>query len=442
MTRALMISADSHAAMRPEAYAEWLDPDYRDKVQELIDFNHQVDRVVWHSAPDAPTTQLIDPRGVLRSGGREGLWDPGRRLAELEAEGFVAEVIFPGDRASLGPYFTNLSLPYPADYRAAGAMAHNRWLAEFCAYAPGRMLGVVQTEPWPDMAACVEQINWARRAGLGAAGVPRFPGIEPNQPPLTDPAWDAVWRACVENDMTVAIHIGHQKKQGSEMEVILKQDYRVTGCPDRADGGQIHYDGGRRPLWQLIYSGAFDRFPDLRVTFSELRLEWIGPTLAHLERRFDQARFGDAGLRTPKLRPTDYWRRHCGVAGQIRPYEMGLRHQIGVETVMFGHDFPHSEGAWPNSQDWLRLVLKGVPRSDAELILGDNAARFYGFDVDMLRRHAERVAPEIESLLDERPVDRALVANFQWRAGFLGQAHRYDEAAVEPIMDEDQRLAV
>jgi predicted TIM-barrel fold metal-dependent hydrolase len=442
MSKVLMISADSHAAVPPDEYVKWLDPKYRDRVQELIDFNHEVDAVVWESAPDPETEAFIDPRNVLRSGGREGLWDPARRLAELEAEGFVAEVIYPGDRASLGPYFTNLSEPFPPEYRAAGCKAHNRWLAEFCSYAPGRMCGVVQTEVWPDMDAVAAEISWARKAGLGAAGIPRFPGIEPNQPPLTDPAWDKVWAACVDNDMTVAIHIGHHKKQGSEIAHIRTQNYKVTGCPDRAEGGQIHYDAGRRPFWQLIYSGAFDRFPDLRVTFSELRVEWVQPTLAHLERRFDQARFADAGLETPKLRPSDYWRRHCGVAGQLRPYEVGLRHHIGVETVMFGHDYPHAEGAWPNSREWLRLVLKGVPEDEVRMILGGNAARFYGFDVEILARHAERVGPGLSELVSDAPVDPRLIQNLQWRSGFLGQAHRYDPDVVEPFMAEDARAAM
>jgi predicted TIM-barrel fold metal-dependent hydrolase len=440
MNKVMMISADAHAGIPPGEYAQWLDPQYRDKVQEQIDFNREVDAIVWHSAPDAETEALIDPRGVLRGGGREGLWDPARRLAELEAEGFVAEILFPGDRASLGPYFTNLSVPYSVEYRAAGCKAHNRWLAAFCSYAPGRMFGVAQTEIWPDIDAVVDEITCARKAGLRVAGIPRFADLEPDQPSMMDPVWDKVWRACVDNDMTVAIHIGHHKKQGAEIDFIRKQNYRLTGCPDRAEGGQIHYDAGRRPLWQLIYSGAFDRFPDLKVTFSELRVEWVEPTLAHLERRFDTARFKDAGVRTPKLRPSDYWARHCGVAGQLRPYEIGLRHHIGVETVMFGHDFPHSEGTWPNSREWLRLILRGVSERDTRLMLGENTARLYGFDTQMLAKHAERVGPELAELTCDAPVDPRLIRNFDWRAGFLGQAHRYDPDPIEPIMDEDARL--
>lgn len=433
----LMISADSHGAVKPADYAAWLDPQYRDRVDELIQCTKAVERSVWGPAPDEATLKAIDTRGAIARGGKWGLWDPALRLAELEAEGFVAEVIFPGDMSSIGMYYNNLNTPYPPDYRAAGCKAHNRWLAEFCSHAPKRMFGVAQMEPWPDMAACVHEIRWARRAGLAVIGLPRYAGLEPNQASLTSREWDPFWQACVENGFVVAVHIGNQRKQGEDIVHILKSDLRKTGA--RQSGREIEYNAGRRPLWQLIMSGVFDRFPELRVTFTELRAEWVAPTLAHLEARFDALCFADGDTPRPKLRPTDYWRRNCGMAGPLHPYEVSLRHQVGLETVMFGHDYPHSEGAWPNTRDWLRVGLRGVAEDEARLILGENAARIYGFDLDHLRPLAERFGPAPAELLGEHQVAPELIENFRWRADFLGRPYHYDAAAIDPIMDEDER---
>ena len=437
MTKILMISADSHGAVRPADYAEWLDPQYRDKVDELIKHTEFIEQNVWVTAPDERAMAAVDTRGSLARGGKYGLWDPELRLRELEAEGFVAEVIFPGDMSSVGMYYNNLNMPYPPDYRAAGCKAHNRWLAAFCSYAPKRMFGVAQMEPWPDMAACVREIHWARKAGLGVIGLPRYAGIEPNQPPLTSDAWDPFWRACIDEDFIVAIHTGNQRKQGSEIEGILQSNMKITGCP--RSGADIGYNPGRRPLWQLIMSGVFDRFPELRVTFTELRSEWVAPTLAHMESRFDAIRFGDGDIQPPKLRPTDYWRRNCAVAGPFNPYELSLRHQIGIETVMFGHDYPHPEGSWPNTRDWLRLGLQGVPETEARLILGENAARVYGFDLAILAPLAERLGPAPSDLLGEHSVSEDIVDNLSWRANFFGRPYRYDASAIDAIMDEDER---
>jgi predicted TIM-barrel fold metal-dependent hydrolase len=438
MTKFMMISADSHAAMNPNDYATWLDPPYRDAAAQLIKYTKLIEGLTWDTVPDSHSLQAVDTRGALRRGGKDGLWNPSLRLAELEAEGFVAEILFPADRSSQSLFFSNLNEPYPADYRAAGCKAHNRWLAEYCSYAPGRLLGVAQTEPWPDMQACVREIHWARKAGLGAIGLPRFTGIEPNQPSLTSPAWDPFWRACVENNFSVCVHIGHNIKQGTQLPYLMTANLAVNGAPDPANNGDIHYDPGRRPLWQLILSGVFDRFPALRVTFSELRTEWVAPTLAHLEARLDAMRFSDHHVKIPQLRPTDYWQRNCAVAGQLRPYEMTLRHQIGIDTVMFGVDYPHAEGSWPNSREWLRVALKGVSESDARMVLGENAARVYGLDVAGLKPHVQRVGLEPAELLGDYHISPELLRNLQWRASYLGRAYRYDPDPIDEIMKQDE----
>ncbi len=76
-------------------------------------------------------------------------WDHARRLADLEADGIVAEVIFPN---TIPPFYPEPSLKVQVpgasegdlELRWAGLHAHNRWLADFCAEAPGRRLGIVQ----------------------------------------------------------------------------------------------------------------------------------------------------------------------------------------------------------------------------------------------------------------------------------------------------------
>ena len=40
-----------------------------------------------------------------------------------------------------------------------------------------------------------------------------------------------------------------------------------------------------------------------------------------------------------------------------------MRHEIGVEQILFGRDYPHLEGTWPHTADWLRIAFDGVPRA-------------------------------------------------------------------------------
>jgi predicted TIM-barrel fold metal-dependent hydrolase len=437
MTKLLMISSDDHAGPRPSDYASLLEEKYRDGVADLIEQSRFFVKHTWPMAKDPAIRAVVDPHDEAPSAVKEGLWDPKRRLADLDREGIAAEIIFPGDPASIGMYFSNMNEPASAEYRAAGVRAQNRWLADFCSHAPTRFLGVAQTEPWPDMSACIKEIEFAKRAGMVAVNTPRFPGIESNQPPFTEPFWEPFWAACADHDLTVSIHIGHLHPQGGMLPKMAEMNSREAGFPDAAAEGDIFYDPGRRPFWQLIMAGVFDRYPNLRLTFSELRTEWVAPTLAHLERVFEQQRFSDNMAAMPKLRPTDYWRRNCGVSHMLKPYEVGLRHMIGIENLMFSNDYPHIEGTWPNTREWLRLAFKGVPEDEVRLILGGNVARLYNIDTDALAPVVERIGIEPDEILGDHPVPREFIESFDFRSVFRSRPIRYDPREIDPLIAED-----
>jgi predicted TIM-barrel fold metal-dependent hydrolase len=45
---------------------------------------------------------------------------------------------------------------------------------------------------------------------------------------------------------------------------------------------------------------------------------------------------------------------------------------------MWGNDYPHPEGAFPNSQDWVERQFAGIPDDEAHRILAGNACEVYG----------------------------------------------------------------
>jgi hypothetical protein len=85
--------------------------------------------------------------------------------------------------------------------------------------------------------------------------------------------------------------------------------------------------------------------------------------------------------------------------------EAALRHQIGIANLMFGSDYPHPEGTWPITLTAERYVLGGIPHKELRPILGENAARCFGFDLRQLQTVADRVGPTVADLaepLDEK----------------------------------------
>jgi hypothetical protein len=118
--------------------------------------------------------------------------------------------------------------------------------------------------------------------------------------------------------------------------------------------------------------------------------------------------------------------------------EIEMRHEIGVETFLFGRDYPHPEGTWPNTRDFLREAFAGVPESEVRSMLGLNAVRFLGLKGETLKAVAERIGPTIEDISTGERVDPGLVAHFDLRGGYLKPAEgETNLSALEPMLRED-----
>jgi len=98
------------------------------------------------------------------------------------------------------------------------------------------------------------------------------------------------------------------------------------------------------------------------------------------------------------MKPSEYWARQCSVgASFMSREECELRHGIGIANILWGSDFPHDEGTWPDTHAALRTTFVGVPEGELRAMLGENAMRIYGFAPALLAPHAERVGPSVES---------------------------------------------
>ena len=130
---------------------------------------------------------------------------------------------------------------------------------------------------------------------------------------------------------------------------------------------------------------------------TETGCSWILETLRVLEFKADLPFFSHftKGL---TLRPTEYFARQCHLGASFLPaHEAKDRHAIGVDKLMWGSDYPHLEGTWPNTMDALRATFGTMPEDEVRRILGTNARDLYGFDAALLDEVAAKIGP---SLLD------------------------------------------
>ena len=71
------------------------------------------------------------------------------------------------------------------------------------------------------------------------------------------------------------------------------------------------------------------------------------------------------------------------------------RHRIGLDRLMYGTDYPHLEGTWPNTMPRLRETFADYPEGEIRALLGETAAAVYGFDRTRLDPIAEKIGPEL-----------------------------------------------
>ncbi|MDL4775336.1 amidohydrolase family protein [Actinomadura xylanilytica] len=376
--RYTVISADCHGGADLLEYRDHLDRSRRDEFD------------AWAAGYEVPYEDLKGEDGTRN-------WDSDRRLRELEADGIVAEVLFPN---TIPPFFSASSLGSQAaavsaadlDRRWAGLRAHNRWLAGFCAAAPGRRAGVFQVM-LHDIDAAVAEVRRSVAAGL--RGGLLLPGTPPGSglPPIYyHDYYDPLWRACTELGVPVNVHSGSAAPRWGdrpEDHVLFMLELRWWD---------------QRTLRQLILGGVLERHPDLKVVFTEEGLGWIPGRLRAMDGFVDsmnasagggELAYGAQVARNLSLRPSEYWTRQCYAgASFMHPSESAVRDSLGVETIMWGSDYPHTESSYPFSDAAIRFAYAGVPEDEVELMLGGTAARLFGFDLARLARDASRIGPE------------------------------------------------
>jgi predicted TIM-barrel fold metal-dependent hydrolase len=332
----------------------------------------------------------------------------GRRLAVLEEQGIHAEVTLPGPVLAggispamyLGGHASKgLEPVWPA------AHAYNRWLADFCAAAPGRRAGCIVID-LHDMDRAVEEIAWARGAGLfGGLMLPAM-SVTSGLPGYADGYYDPLWSACEDHEMVVCLHTG-----ASGTATDSKYLY------DKEHGGYLGlyevFVFTRRPLWFLVFGGVFDRHPKLRLAIVENGVQWLPSMVRDMEQFFDT--HGGAPVRSfLKERPGDYIARHVWVGGSLmKRYEAEMRHEVGLDRLMWGADYPHLEGAAPVHRLVLRHVFGGMPEAEVRKMLGGNAVDLWGFDAPLLQAVADRVGPTVADLATQADLDD-IPETFSW----------------------------
>lgn len=449
MGNVTIVSGDGHVTPLVPSIIRYLEPALRSHVDDLI--REDVAYVNGRATPARPprlTVPAFDERGLVRSGGEFGACDPKIRLEQMDAEGIAGEVLLPATQVATLPFFHSVNAPWPPDIRAAGARAYHRWLADFMAEGDGRLFGVADAGPCLDMDATVAELEWVAAHGFVSVTAPGTTA-DADLPPLYAPHFERFWAACADLGLVITCHAGWNAEQRPMTEWAsphMVGDGETTGGHDFEQLHRMMQERGspvraflqqpRRPMWQLMAGGVFDRHPHLKLALTEIRADWVPGTLDYLDAKF-------AELRPPCERsPREYYVDHCLVVpSSPHRSEAEMRQEIGIAQFGFGQDFPHWESTWPNTLDWLRDAFRGAGEDELRAILGGNVIRFYGLPGDRLDAVAAGIGPAVDDVLGDHHVSEELLAHFNRRAGYLRSADPVFADELDQIVEPDLRGA-
>jgi predicted TIM-barrel fold metal-dependent hydrolase len=218
----------------------------------------------------------------------------------------------------------------------------------------------------------IAEIEFLKDNGINSVSLHMFP----NGSGFSKPEDDVFWKRSLEIGMKLSPHFGFGQ---------FAPDMTNVGIGATADpfaGTLVQRISGQPPMYtmsQLICSGTLDRFPDLQFYFAEVNASWLPWGLFVIDDNYEI--FTGPFNRTLPRKPSEYILDHFWF-GIIRdPKCVAMREHLPFDRLMFGSDFPHSVGSYPNSQKFLDGAFEGVEDSYRNMMLLENPAKYYGLDL-------------------------------------------------------------
>jgi predicted TIM-barrel fold metal-dependent hydrolase len=309
-------------------------------------------------------------RGIRR------LTEPELRIRDQDRDGVQAEVLY-GVLGATG----RLEDPEAA---VEVLRIYNEWLAGFCSKHPERFAGLASIPNHPIEAAIAEVERVAKRGVLRGLDIANSADLKP----LWDPYWNPLWEVINATGLPLHFHTvsGYQPDHIRKIMMIGGDPTRASlpGMPEvdlavaraafatNITAFQLNMSN---ILTSMIYSGILERFPRIRLVLGESGIGWIPYVLWRMDAEWED-QFKDLSLTMP---PSGYWKRQCWATYQTDPVGVKLIAELGADRVMWGSDFPHPDGIWPDSQEYIARELGALPAATRRKIVCENAAKLYGF---------------------------------------------------------------
>jgi len=380
----VLISADSHVAEPDELWerlpAEMLE--MRPVVEELPDGGElysieqstiRLPLVGELGEDDWACEYRRDPSGAR---------DLSRRMADMAREGVDAQVVFPEAGLGLGGGSGS------REYHLAIARAYNDWVFEAFAPEPQRFRPAAMI-PLDDVAAAFDESKRCIEKGFKTLFLPVVVPWKPYWHPDYEPLWSLVEEARVPLSFHVFsgnVWFGTEFAflpflQPERYEAAQKMHRELGVVPERYSSTVVGMAAGMSPIIDLTGAGVLERHPELRFAVIESDCGWLAWTLSAMDSMQQKRHLYLSKL---PLRASDYFLRQGAVAITDDPVGIHNLAITGSDCIVWGNDYPHDEGTFPNSRHVIDTMRESIEPESLAKILSENAAQLYDFDLDYL----------------------------------------------------------
>ena len=384
MTSYRIVSADTHILEPPDIWTTWLPSKYQDKAPQLVRDADGGSAWLFAGATEPDPIGLTATPGmpfdkfrwfgVTYEEARKGCYNGEARLADMDIDGVDAEILFPPQR-TIGHFLGDDDDAFVL----AGIDAYNDFLWEqFSAPNRDRLIGMAQM-PSVGIDVSVDYLRKTKARGFKGVVISNWPsGAE-----AISEADDPFWAAAQDEGMVVCNHINMFSRK--QRQAVRAAQAKATGgilgrtgakAQARAVGGLGGVFGpATTTISNLIFTGVFERFPGLHVSMIEIGVGWVPHFLEQMDDKYWRNRsWGQLPITEP---PSYYWHRNLSATFITDRVGLTLRHEVGVDNIMWSTDYPHHGNDWPYSRKVIDETMASLPADEKAKIIGGNAVRIF-----------------------------------------------------------------
>ena len=358
-----LVSADSHLSVPPGFFRDYLPAQYRDhqwvRAIESMQKNalKQAGMGLAHMA--GRRVEDYQEKDISEDDVRPGAYEPVARLADMDLDGVDAEVLISGGATPTGDGIDT-------GFQRAVIQSYNNFLSEFCSQAPERLIGPA-TVPLQNLELAREEMTRAAKLpGIRAFLMDAFPAV-----PYWDDCYQPFWQLANDLGRAVHFHIGQPRSNAFTMGSLApNQQGTAMSFISLAPVGLME------TMAVITFAGIPERYPEIRFVFTEAGASWLPYFKERMDIVYRRHRYWTrSGLAEP---PSFYVERQFLNTFIEDTAAIRLRHEVGMGSLLWSTDYPHSDSTWPYSHKYIEEAFAGVPDDERHRLLAGNAVALYG----------------------------------------------------------------